>query len=101
VALAGAPEGAFRLLLAHNPKSAPAAARAGFDLQLSGHTHGGQFFPWTLVVRRVHAPHSHGLSQEGRMWVYVSPGTGTWGPLVRLGTRPEVTLIRLVRRAEA
>lgn len=101
IALAGAPEGAFRLLLAHNPKSAPAAARAGFDLQLSGHTHGGQFFPWTLVVRRVHAPHSHGLSREGRMWVYVSPGTGTWGPLVRLGTRPEVTLIRLVRVADA
>jgi len=96
VALAGAPEDAFRLLLAHNPKSAPDAARAGFDLQLSGHTHGGQFFPWTLVVRRVHAPHSHGLSNEGRMRVYVSPGTGTWGPLVRLGTRPEVTLIRLV-----
>jgi len=49
----------------------------------------------------VHAPHSHGLSNEGRMRVYVSPGTGTWGPLVRLGTRPEVTLIRLVRRQEA
>jgi predicted MPP superfamily phosphohydrolase len=101
VALAGAPEGTFRLLLAHNPKSAPAAALAGFDLQLSGHTHGGQFFPWTLVVRRIHAPHSHGLSKEVRMWVYVSPGTGTWGPLVRLGTRPEVTLIRLMRRKGA
>jgi predicted MPP superfamily phosphohydrolase len=98
LAAAHAPAADFRLLLAHRPNAAPSAARLGFDLQLSGHTHGGQFFPWTLVVRRVHAPHSHGLSREGRMWVYVSPGTGTWGPLVRLGTRPEVTLIRLVRR---
>jgi predicted MPP superfamily phosphohydrolase len=95
VALANAPTAAFRLLLAHNPKSAAHAERAGYDLQLSGHTHGGQFFPWTLVVRRVHGPHHHGLSRRGKMWVYVSPGTGTWGPQVRLGTRPEVTLIRL------
>jgi uncharacterized protein len=101
LAVAHAPPADFRLLLAHRPNSAPSAARDGFDLQLSGHTHGGQFFPWTLVVRRVHAPHSHGLSREGRMWVYVSPGTGTWGPLVRLGTRPEVTLIRLVRTASS
>jgi hypothetical protein len=101
LAAADAPSADFRLLLAHRPNAAPAAARLGFDLQLSGHTHGGQFFPWTMVVRRVHAPHSHGLSREGRMWVYVSPGTGTWGPLVRLGTRPEVTLVRLVRSAEA
>jgi predicted MPP superfamily phosphohydrolase len=100
LAAANAPPAALRLLLAHNPKAAPDAARAGFDLQLSGHTHGGQFFPWTLVVRHVHAPHSEGLSREGSMWVYVSPGTGTWGPLVRFGTRPEVTLIRL-RRARA
>jgi uncharacterized protein len=97
IAAANAPPAAFRLLLAHNPKAAPAGENAGFDLQLSGHTHGGQFFPWTLVVRHVHAPHSRGLSKQGRMWVYVSAGTGTWGPLVRLGTRPEVTLIRLVR----
>ncbi len=96
-AIANASSAAFRLLLAHNPRSAPDASAAGFDLQLSGHTHGGQFFPWTLVVRHVHAPHSHGLTREGRMWVYVSPGTGWWGPPVRLGTRPEVTLIRLVR----
>jgi len=87
----------FRLLLAHNPKLAPLGARAGFDLQLSGHTHAGQFFPWTLAVRLVHAPHVAGLSREDRMWVYVSAGTGTWGPPVRFGTSPELTLIRLVR----
>jgi uncharacterized protein len=87
----------FRLLLAHNPRLAPLGAKAGFDLQLSGHTHAGQFFPWTLAVRLVHAPHVAGLSREGAMQVYVSAGTGTWGPPVRFGTNPELTLIRLVR----
>ncbi|MDB5865897.1 MAG: metallophosphoesterase [Betaproteobacteria bacterium] len=95
-AAAGAGDAALRVLLAHNPKLAPLGARAGFDLQLSGHTHAGQFFPWTLAVRLVHAPHVAGLSREGRMWVYVSAGTGTWGPPVRFGTRPELTLVRLV-----
>jgi predicted MPP superfamily phosphohydrolase len=87
---------AFRLLLAHNPKIAPLAEQAGFDLQLSGHTHAGQFFPWTFVIHLVHGPHAAGLSRRGRLWVYVSAGTGTWGPPVRLGTRPELTLLRLV-----
>jgi predicted MPP superfamily phosphohydrolase len=90
---------AFRLLLAHNPKLAPAAEAAGFDLQLSGHTHAGQFFPWTLAVHLVHAPHVAGLARSGRMWVYVSAGTGSWGPPVRFGTKPELTLVRLVRSA--
>ena len=89
---------AFRLLLAHNPKIAPLAEQAGFDLQLSGHTHAGQFFPWTFVIHLVHGPHAAGLSRRGRLWVYVSAGTGTWGPPVRLGTRPELTLLRLVAR---
>lgn len=97
ISLDDAPNADFRLLLAHNPKLAPLGARAGFDLQLSGHTHAGQFFPWTLAVRLVHAPHVAGLSREGRMWVYVSAGTGTWGPPVRLGTSPEITLIKLTR----
>ncbi len=87
----------LRILLAHNPKLTPQGEAAGFDLQLSGHTHAGQFFPWTLAVKLVHAPHVVGLSRSGRMWVYVNPGTGSWGPPVRLGTRPELTLLRLVR----
>jgi uncharacterized protein len=87
---------AFRLLLAHNPKIAPLAEQAGFDLQLSGHTHAGQFFPWTFVIHLVHGPHAAGLSRRGRLWVYVSAGTGTWGPPVRLGSWPELTLLRLV-----
>jgi predicted MPP superfamily phosphohydrolase len=97
ITLENAADADFHLLLAHNPKFAPLGARAGFDLQLSGHTHAGQFFPWTLAVRLVHAPHVAGLSREGRMWVYVSAGTGTWGPPVRFGTSPEITLIRLAR----
>jgi predicted MPP superfamily phosphohydrolase len=96
ISLKDAPNADFRLLLAHNPKLAPLGARAGFDLQLSGHTHAGQFFPWTLVVRLIHAPHVAGLSREGSMWVYVSAGTGTWGPPIRLGTNPEITLIKLM-----
>jgi predicted MPP superfamily phosphohydrolase len=87
----------IKILLAHNPKITGAAAKVGFDLQLSGHTHAGQFFPWTLAVRLVHAPHYAGLSRAQKMWVYVSAGTGTWGPPVRLGTTPELTLLRLVR----
>jgi predicted MPP superfamily phosphohydrolase len=93
----GPPGSLLRVLLAHHPKIAPAAARAGFDLQLSGHTHAGQMFPFTLAVRAVHAPHVAGLSREGRMWVYVSAGTGSWGPPVRFGTRTELTHLRLTR----
>jgi hypothetical protein len=96
LAVDGDARAAFRLLLAHNPKIAPLAEQAGFDLQLSGHTHAGQFFPWTFVIHLVHGPHAAGLSRRGRLWVYVSAGTGTWGPPVRLGTRPELTLLRLV-----
>lgn len=99
LAARGGDAAALRLLLAHNPKLAPLGAAAGFDLQLSGHTHAGQFFPWTLAVRLVHAPHVAGLSRSGRMRVYVSAGTGTWGPPVRFGSQPELTLIRLVRAA--
>ncbi|HSQ05572.1 MAG TPA: metallophosphoesterase [Burkholderiales bacterium] len=97
---AGNDDADFRLLLAHNPRLAPAGAKAGFQLQLSGHTHAGQFFPWTLAVRLVHTRHVAGLSREGSMWVYVSAGTGTWGPPVRFGTRPELTVLRLVRGKE-
>jgi len=96
IALDNGPRADLCLLLAHNPKLAPLGARAGFDLQFSGHTHAGQFFPWTLAVRLLHAPHVAGLSREGAMWVYVSAGTGTWGPPVRFGTSPELTLIRLL-----
>ena len=95
-AIAGAPrDAAVKLLLAHQPKSAFVAAHAGFDLQLSGHTHGGQFFPWNYVVRLFH-PFTTGLHRVGRLWVYVSRGTGYWGPPKRLGAPSEITYLRLV-----
>jgi uncharacterized protein len=98
-ALDGAPRDAgARILLAHQPRTAPAAARAGFDLQLSGHTHGGQFWPWTLFVR-FQQPFTSGLHRVGNLWVYISRGTGYWGPPKRFGAPSEITLIRLVPMA--
>ena len=94
-ALAGTPPGAFRLLLAHQPRSAAAAEAAGFDLQLSGHTHGGQFLPWNFLVR-LQQPFTAGLHRWRRMWVYTSRGTGYWGPPKRFGAPSEITLLRLV-----
>ena len=94
-ALAGSPAGAVRLLLAHQPRSAAAAEAAGFDLQLSGHTHGGQFLPWNFLVR-LQQPFTAGLHRWRRMWVYTSRGTGYWGPPKRFGAPSEITLLRLV-----
>lgn len=95
-ALAGAPDAArTRILLAHQPRSAAAAREAGFDLQLSGHTHGGQFFPWNLFVR-LQQPFTAGLHRLGSLWVYTSRGTGYWGPPKRFGAPSEITLLRLV-----
>ncbi|HMN46812.1 MAG TPA: metallophosphoesterase [Povalibacter sp.] len=95
-ALAGAPvNAAVRILLAHQPRTAPAAASAGFDLQLSGHTHGGQFWPWNLFVP-LQQPFTAGLHRLNRLWVYVSRGTGYWGPPKRFGAPSEITRIRLV-----
>jgi predicted MPP superfamily phosphohydrolase len=92
----GAPKGlALRVLLAHQPRTATAAAAAGFDLQLSGHTHGGQFFPWNLFVP-LQQPYVSGLNRLGSMWVYTSRGTGYWGPPKRFGAPSEITLVRLV-----
>ena len=98
-ALRNAPSrAAFKLLLAHQPLSATAAADAGFDLQLSGHTHGGQFLPWNLLVR-LQQPFVSGLHRLRGLWVYVSRGTGYWGPPKRFGVPSEITCLRLVRAA--
>jgi predicted MPP superfamily phosphohydrolase len=95
-AAAGAPDDvAVKVLLAHQPRSAPAAADAGFDLQLSGHTHGGQFFPWNLFVP-LQQPFVAGLNRVRSLWVYTSRGTGYWGPPKRFGAPSEITLVRLV-----
>lgn len=95
-AAAGAPlDLAVKILLAHQPRSATAAEAAGFDLQLSGHTHGGQFFPWNLFVP-LQQPFVAGLHRVRRLWVYTSRGTGYWGPPKRFGAPSEITLVRLV-----
>ena len=87
-----------RVLLAHQPRSAPLAAAAGYQLQLSGHTHGGQFFPWNLFVP-MQQPFTAGLHRLHDMWVYVSRGTGYWGPPKRFGAPSEITLLTLVPAA--
>lgn len=94
-AVAGAPHSDVRVLLAHQPRSAFAAQVAGYDLQLSGHTHGGQYFPFNLLVR-LFQPFVAGLHRLERMWLYVSRGTGYWGPPLRFGAPAEITLLELV-----
>jgi len=84
-----------RVLLAHQPRSAPLAAQAGYQLQLSGHTHGGQFFPWNLFVP-MQQPFTAGLHRLHDTWIYVSRGTGYWGPPKRFGAPSEITLLTLV-----
>jgi predicted MPP superfamily phosphohydrolase len=94
-ALRGAPLGAgAKILLAHQPSSAIAAAEAGYDVQLSGHTHGGQFWPWNLFVRYFQ-PFTAGLHRLKALSVYVSRGTGYWGPPNRFIVPGEITRIRL------
>jgi predicted MPP superfamily phosphohydrolase len=98
-ALSGAPADAgARILLAHQPSSATAAAQAGFDVQISGHTHGGQFWPWNLFVH-FFQPFTGGLHRLKNLWIYVSRGTGYWGPPNRFGVPSEITRIRLVPAA--
>lgn len=87
-----------RILLAHRPQSIFDAAQEKFHLQLSGHTHGGQFVPWNFVVKWVH-PYSAGLGRHQDTWIYVNRGTGYFGPPVRLAVPSEITLLRLVRAA--
>jgi predicted MPP superfamily phosphohydrolase len=95
-ALNGAPADAgARILLAHQPSSATAAAKAGFNVQISGHTHGGQFWPWNLFIR-FFQPFTGGLHRLATLWVYVNRGTGYWGPPNRFGVPSEITRIRLV-----
>lgn len=96
-AMANAPDNAlFKLLLAHQPRSAPAAVQAGFDLQLSGHTHGGQFWPWGYFVK-LQQPFTAGLHRLESLWIYTSRGTGYWGPPKRFGAPSEITHLRLVK----
>ena len=96
VAFKGAPEGLVRILLAHRPQSILDAAEAGCDFQISGHTHGGQYFPFIYMVG-LREPYTFGLHKHGRTMIYVSRGTGYWGPPMRLGAPSEITLITLTK----
>lgn len=87
-------DAALKILLAHQPRTIYAAEPEGFDLQLSGHTHGGQFWPWRYFIP-FQQPFTAGLHTYGNMQIYVSQGTGYWGPPLRLGAKSEISLIRL------
>jgi predicted MPP superfamily phosphohydrolase len=82
------------ILLSHVPNRLPIVEEAGIGLQLSGHTHGGQFFPFTWLTRRVFGKFTHGLNSFGALQVYTSYGAGTWGPPMRVGTSPEIVLLQ-------
>jgi uncharacterized protein len=84
----------LKILLAHRPDSCYEAERLGFDLQLSGHTHGGQFFPWSVFMPLAYK-YYRGLNRHGRMWIFVSSGTGYWGPAHRFAVPSEIALLRL------
>ncbi|HUB08198.1 MAG TPA: metallophosphoesterase [Myxococcales bacterium] len=84
------------ILLAHQPAHAEEAQANGVDLQLAGHTHGGQMFPVTVLVH-LYTRFVAGLYRRGPFQIYVSEGTGFWGPPMRLGTEAEVTEITLRR----
>lgn len=94
-ALSGSPARTPILLLAHQPPAIEAARKAGVSLQLSGHTHGGQIVPFNFLVR-LDQPHVAGLFRKDDTWLYVSRGTGWWGPPMRLGAPSEITLLELV-----
>ena len=84
----------FSILMYHRPIGFAAAAEAGIDLMLTGHTHNGQIFPFNFFVRRSF-PYTKGLFRKSGCLLYVSPGTGTWGPAMRLGSKNRITLLKL------
>jgi len=82
------------ILLTHAPDHPEIAEAAGVSLQLSGHTHLGQFIPWSWIARRIYRQFVYGLSRTGKMQVFTSSGAGTWGPPLRLGSNPEIVVLQ-------
>jgi predicted MPP superfamily phosphohydrolase len=82
------------ILLTHAPDRPHIAENEGISLQVSGHTHVGQFFPWTWMARRMYRQFVYGLSRIGKMLIYTSSGAGTWGPPLRLGSSPEIVFFQ-------
>lgn len=93
-ALAGRDPSRELVLLAHQPRAIGEAANLGVGLQISGHTHGGQIWPWRYLVY-LQQPFVSGLAREKDTWIYVSCGTGYWGPPMRLGAPAEITKVVL------
>jgi hypothetical protein len=91
----GVERGRASVLLTHAPDQVAVAAAAGIGLQVSGHTHVGQFLPYTWLAARIYRQFVYGLQRSGPMQVYTSSGSGTWGPPLRLGSNPEIVLIQL------
>lgn len=83
------------IFLTHAPDHPDIAEAAGLSLQLCGHTHLGQYIPFTWMVRRIYGQFAHGLSRTGNMLAYTSSGAGTWGPPLRLGSNPEIVVFEL------
>jgi uncharacterized protein len=86
--------GRASILLTHAPDRPAIAEAAGVSLQLSGHTHLGQFVPWSWMARRIYRQFVYGLSRIGKMQVFTSSGAGTWGPPLRLGSNPEIVMLQ-------
>jgi uncharacterized protein len=89
------------ILVSHAPSRLDVAEQAGISLQVSGHTHRGQILPVRWIVERIFGPYAYGLRPFGKMTVYTSSGTGTWGPPMRVGTSSEIVLIRFEAASEA
>jgi uncharacterized protein len=83
------------ILITHAPDRPAVAEEAGISLQVSGHTHGGQFFPHSWIATRMYRQFVHGLSRLGALQVFTSYGVGSWGPPLRVDTYPEVIIIHL------
>jgi uncharacterized protein len=95
-AIEGAPENLVKILLAHQPITFELSEPAGYDLQLSGHTHAGQYFPFNLLIP-FFQKYYKGLNRHKNMWIYINSATGYWGPPLRTGVPTEITLITLQR----
>ena len=99
-ALAASDGADVRILLAHQPRSIEAASQANCHLQLSGHTHGGQFVPWKYAIP-LQQPYVAGLHKFRDTWIYIHRGTGYWGPPLRLGVPSEIAVLTLSRAGSA
>ena len=97
LALRSVPDDITKIVLAHQPNSIHSVHETGADLQLSGHTHGGQFWPFTYPVKMTN-PYIAGLHDHQGTQIYVNRGTGYWGPPLRIGVPAEITLIRLKKK---